>query len=80
MNKAERAEPIQAFTTDAAALLLQGLTAMALVRRCARIEPGETLVVEAAAGGTGTLAVQLGKRAGARVIGLASSEEKRAQL
>ena len=63
---------------QAAGLLLQGLTAMALVRRCARIEPGETLVVEAAAGGTGTLAVQLGKRAGAKVIGLASSEEKRA--
>ncbi len=62
----------------AAALLLQGLTAMALVGRCARIEPGETLVVEAAAGGTGTLAVQLGKRAGAKVIGLASSAEKRA--
>jgi NADPH2:quinone reductase len=63
---------------SAAALLLQGLTAMALVQRCARVEPGETLVVEAAAGGTGGLAVQLGKRAGARVIGLASSEEKRA--
>ena len=63
---------------QAAALLLQGLTAMALVRRCARIEPGETLVVEAAAGGTGSLSVQLGKQAGARVIGLASSEEKRA--
>lgn len=62
----------------AAALLLQGLTAMALVQRCARVEPGETLVVEAAAGGTGSLAVQLGKRAGAKVIGLASSEEKRA--
>jgi NADPH:quinone reductase len=61
----------------AAALLLQGLTAMALVRRCARVEPGETLVVEAAAGGTGSLSVQLGKRAGARVIGLASSAEKR---
>jgi NADPH:quinone reductase len=63
---------------QAAALLLQGLTAMALVRRCARVEPGETLLVEAAAGGTGSLAVQLGKRAGAKVIGLASSEEKRA--
>jgi len=61
----------------AAGLLLQGLTAMALVRRCARIEPGETLLVEAAAGGTGSLAVQLGKRAGAKVIGLASSAEKR---
>ncbi len=62
----------------AAAALLQGLTAMALVQRCARIEAGETIVVEAAAGGTGSLAVQLAKRAGARVIGLASSDEKRA--
>jgi NADPH2:quinone reductase len=61
----------------AAGLLLQGLTAMALVRRCARLEEGETVVVEAAAGGTGSLSVQLAKRAGARVIGLASSEEKR---
>jgi len=62
---------------QAAGGLLQGLTAMALVHRCARIEAGETIVVEAAAGGTGTLAVQLAKRAGAKVIGLASSEEKR---
>ena len=62
----------------AAALLLQGLTAMALVRRCARVEAGETVVVEAAAGGTGSLSVQLAKRAGAKVIGLASSDEKRA--
>jgi NADPH2:quinone reductase len=62
---------------QAAAMLLQGLTAMALVHRCARIESGETVVVEAAAGGTGSLAVQIAKRAGARVIGLASSEEKR---
>ena len=63
---------------QAAALLLQGLTAMALVRDCARLQEGETVVVEAAAGGTGSLSVQLAKRAGARVIGLASSEEKRA--
>jgi NADPH:quinone reductase len=63
---------------QAAALLLQGLTAMALVQRCARIEEGETILVEAAAGGTGSLSVQLAKRAGAKVIGLASSEEKRA--
>jgi NADPH2:quinone reductase len=62
---------------QAAAVLLQGLTAMALVRRCARIEAGETIVVEAAAGGTGTIAVQIAKQAGAKVIGLASSEEKR---
>ncbi|HEU4393589.1 MAG TPA: zinc-binding dehydrogenase [Solirubrobacterales bacterium] len=63
---------------QAAAMLLQGLTAMALVQRCARIEPGETIVVEAAAGGTGSLSVQIAKRAGAKVIALASSEEKRA--
>ena len=62
---------------QAAAILLQGLTAHALVHRCARLEPGETVVVEAAAGGTGSLAVQLAKRQGAKVIGLASSPEKR---
>jgi NADPH2:quinone reductase len=62
---------------QAAAMLLQGLTALALVKRCARIEPGESLVIEAAAGGTGTLAIQIGKQAGAKVIALASSEEKR---
>ncbi|HEV7481475.1 MAG TPA: zinc-binding dehydrogenase [Solirubrobacterales bacterium] len=62
---------------QAAAMLLQGLTALALVKRCARIEPGETIVVEAAGGGTGTLAVQIAKAAGAKVIGLASSAEKR---
>jgi NADPH2:quinone reductase len=63
---------------QAAGALLQGLTAMALVKRMARIEAGETIVIEAAAGGTGTLAVQIAKGAGARVIGLASSAEKRA--
>jgi NADPH2:quinone reductase len=63
---------------QAAALLLQGLTAHALVNRCARLQPGETVVVQAAAGGTGTLAVQLAKRAGARVIALASTPDKRA--
>jgi NADPH:quinone reductase len=62
---------------QAAAMLLQGITAHALVHRCARLEPGETVVVEAAAGGTGSLAVQLAERQGARVIGLASSPEKR---
>jgi NADPH:quinone reductase len=62
---------------QAAGALLQGLTAMALVNRMARIEAGETIVIEAAAGGTGTLAVQIAKAAGAKVIGLASSAEKR---
>jgi NADPH2:quinone reductase len=63
---------------QAAALLLQGLTAWSLLNFSARLEKGETVVVEAAGGGTGSLAVQLAKRAGAgRVIALASSEEKR---
>jgi NADPH:quinone reductase len=62
---------------QAAGILLQGLTAHALLHYCAHVEEGETVVVEAAAGGTGSLAVQLAKRAGAKVIGLASSEEKR---
>jgi NADPH:quinone reductase len=70
--------PDEVSDDQAAALLLQGLTAHALLHYCAHIEEGETVVVEAAGGGTGTLAVQLAKRAGARVIGLASSEEKRA--
>jgi NADPH:quinone reductase len=62
---------------QAAGALLQGLTAMALVKRSARIEAGETILIEAAAGGTGTLAVQIAKAAGAKVIGLASSPAKR---
>lgn len=63
---------------QAAGALLQGLTAMALVKRSARIEAGETILIEAAAGGTGSLAVQIAKAAGAKVIGMASSVEKRA--
>lgn len=62
---------------QAAAILLQGLTAWALLHVCASVREGETVVVEAAAGGTGTLAVQLAKGIGARVIGLASTAEKR---
>jgi NADPH:quinone reductase len=63
----------------ALALLLQGTTAWHLYRTSARLSPGETVVVHAAAGGVGSLAVQLGKAMGAgRVIATASSEEKRA--
>jgi NADPH2:quinone reductase len=62
---------------QAAALLVQGLTAHAVIHRSASLRPGECVVVEAAAGGTGGLAVQLAKRAGARVIALASSKQKR---
>jgi NADPH2:quinone reductase len=63
---------------QAAAVLLQGLTARTMLRVSARLEPGESVVIGAAGGGTGTLAVQLAKRFGAgRVIALASSEDKR---
>ena len=49
---------------QAAALILQGLTAKALLHYCAHVEKGETVAIEAAAGGTGSLAVQLAKQAG----------------
>jgi NADPH:quinone reductase len=63
---------------QAAALLLQGLTARSILRISADLQSGESVVVAAAAGGTGSLAVQLARRMGAgRVIGLASSPEKR---
>ncbi|HEX5146982.1 MAG TPA: zinc-binding dehydrogenase [Conexibacter sp.] len=63
----------------ALALLVQGLTAWHLYRTCGRVAAGDSVVVIAAAGGVGSLAVQLGGLLGAgRVIAVASSEEKRA--
>jgi len=63
---------------QAAGILLQGLTAWSLLRVCGRLEQGESVVVQAAGGGTGTLAVQLARKIGAgRVIALASTPEKR---
>jgi NADPH:quinone reductase len=70
--------PDEVSDDQAAGLLLQGMTAHALLHYCAHVEKGETVVVEAAGGGTGSLAVQLAKQAGAKVIGLASTDEKRA--
>jgi len=62
----------------ALALALQGTTAWHLYRTAARVGAGESVVVHAAAGGVGSLAVQLGRALGAgRVIATASSEEKR---
>jgi NADPH:quinone reductase len=63
---------------QALALLIQGLTAWHLYRTSAHVREGESVVVHAAAGGVGSLAVQLGKAFGARVIATASTEEKRA--
>jgi NADPH2:quinone reductase len=63
---------------QALAIILQGTTAWHLLRTCAGMKEGESVVVHAAAGGVGTLAIQLAKRWGAgRVIAAASSEEKR---
>ncbi len=62
----------------ALALVLQGTTAWHLLRTSARMAPGESVVVLAAAGGVGTLAIQLARRFGAgRIIAAASTEEKR---
>ncbi len=57
----------------AGSLHVVGATAWAAVR-AVDLHPGETVVVSAAAGGVGTLAVQLARRTGAEVIGIASSE------
>jgi NADPH2:quinone reductase len=68
--------------SDAAALsaVLQGATAWHLLKTSSAMQSGETVVVHAAGGGVGTIAVQLAKRWGAgRVIATASSEDKRAQ-
>src|ERR671936_209122 len=63
----------------ALALLLQGLTAWHLYRTSAHVQPGESVVIHAAAGGVGSLAVQLGHPMGAgRGIATASTDEKRA--
>lgn len=73
--------PVPDSVSDGQALttLVQGATAWHLLRTSTHLQPGETVVVHAGAGGVGTLAIQLAKRWGAgRVIATASSEDKRA--
>lgn len=61
----------------AAALPLQGLSAYHILKTMGRLEKGESVLIHAAAGGVGTIAVQLAKLMGAgKVIATASSEEK----
>jgi NADPH:quinone reductase len=63
----------------ALAIVIQGLTAWHLYETAARVRDGESVVVHSAAGGVGSLAVQLGRPLGAgRVIATASSADKRA--
>jgi len=62
---------------QALAVLIQGATADGILRLSSKLSPGETVVVGAAAGGTGSLAVQMARSMGAgKVIGLASGPEK----
>jgi NADPH2:quinone reductase len=61
---------------QAAAAMLQGMTAHYLVNSTYRLNKGETTLIHAAAGGVGLLLVQMARNIGARVIGTAGSEEK----
>jgi NADPH2:quinone reductase len=62
----------------AAAMMLKGLTAQYLLRRTFRVEAGQTVLVQAAAGGVGILLTQWAKHLGATVIGTVGSPEKAA--
>ncbi|MBA2441899.1 MAG: zinc-binding dehydrogenase [Rubrobacter sp.] len=69
------------FDTATAALLVQGITAYGVLHDAAGLRAGESVLVQAAAGGVGSLAVQLAGLAGAHpVIGTASTPEKRQRL
>lgn len=65
-------------TEQAAASYLQGLTAWTFIREAGEVKPGQWVLVHAAAGGVGTLLVQMLRAVGAKVIGTASTEDKRA--
>jgi NADPH:quinone reductase len=60
----------------AASIMLQGLTAQYLLRRTYRVKPGDTILIQAAAGGVGLLVCQWAKALGATVIGTVSSDDK----
>lgn len=60
----------------AAAVMLQGMTAHYLTHSTYAVKPNDTVLIHAAAGGTGLLLVQIAKLRGARVIGTVSTEEK----
>ena len=59
-----------------AAVMMQGLTAQYLLRRTYRVQPGDTILIHAAAGGVGLIVCQWAKALGAIVIGTVSSDEK----
>jgi NADPH2:quinone reductase len=60
----------------AAAMMLQGITAQFLLRRTYKVQPGETILLHAAAGGVGLIMCQWARHLGATVIGVVSTPEK----
>lgn len=68
--------PAEISFEQAAAMMLQGMTAHMLLRSVHRVEPGETILVHAAAGGVGLIMCQWAKALGATVIGTVGSDEK----
>jgi len=64
---------------QAAAMMLQGMTARYLLFGCYRVSAGDTVLIHAAAGGVGSIAVQWARHLGATVIGTVGSKEKAAQ-
>ena len=74
-DKAVRLPPAITYEVAAAALL-KGTTAFYLLHWTHALKAGETILVHAAAGGTGQILTQWGKAIGARVIGTAGSDEK----
>ena len=61
---------------QAIAMLVQGTTAWHILKTMAHVQPGETVVIQAAAGGVGSLAIQLAKMWGAKVIAVTSTDAK----
>ena len=63
-------------TRQAAAMMLQGMTARYLLKKCFPVKKGDTILIHAAAGGVGLLVCQWARHLGARVIGTVGSEAK----
>ncbi len=70
--------PLQISYQQAAAMMLQGMTVQYLLCRSYRVQPGDTILMHAAAGGVGLIACQWAKALGATVIGTVGSPEKAA--
>ncbi|XP_068179749.1 prostaglandin reductase 3-like [Antennarius striatus] len=74
--KTKESVPVPAVKPEFLTLLVSGATAYIALKRLGDLAEGETVLVTAAAGGTGQFAVQFAKRAGCHVIGTCSTNEK----